>query len=74
MYSLTLPYLLKSVTAPTLLAWGRQDRVVPVSTLSQFAEALPHARQSIVDGCGHAIDMEHPETLLELIDELCHAD
>jgi pimeloyl-ACP methyl ester carboxylesterase len=66
MYSQTLPHLLKSVTVPSLVIWGDQDKVVPVSAAKVFAEALPQARLEIVKGCGHAVDMEQPAELARL--------
>lgn len=71
MYSLTLPHLLTSVRTPTLLVWGAQDEIVPASVASQFSDALPNATLSVVEQCGHAVDMEQPEALHRLINEFC---
>ena len=67
MYSQTLPYLLGSVKAPTLIAWGEQDRVVPSSTAQQWQAALPGARLELVPSCGHAVEMEKPAELARLL-------
>jgi pimeloyl-ACP methyl ester carboxylesterase len=67
MYSQTLPHLLGSVRAPSLVVWGSEDRVVPPSAAKRYAEALPNAKLELVQGCGHAVDMEQPETLAKLV-------
>ncbi|MBO0710697.1 MAG: alpha/beta hydrolase [Acetobacteraceae bacterium] len=74
MYSQTLPHLLGGVKAPTLIVWGEQDKVVPVSTAEQFLAALPHARREIVRTCGHAVEMEQPSELAHLVSSFVTAD
>jgi pimeloyl-ACP methyl ester carboxylesterase len=71
MYSVSLPFLLSSLPVRTLLVWGREDKIVPVSTAAQFEEALPDATLSVIDNCGHAVDMEQPEALDGLIRNFC---
>ncbi len=67
MYSQTLPHLLGAVTAPSLVVWGDDDRVVPLSAGKRYVEALPDARLEIVKNCGHCVDMEQPEALAKLV-------
>jgi pimeloyl-ACP methyl ester carboxylesterase len=67
MYSQTLPHLLKSVKAPSLVVWGDKDRVVPPSTAKRFLAALPNARLEVVKDCGHCVDLEQPERLARLV-------
>ncbi len=45
------------ITVPTLVLWGREDRVLPVEHAERFREALPHATVRIYPKCGH-----HPQT------------
>ena len=33
----------------------------------RYVEALPNARLEVVKACGHAVDMEQPETLARLV-------
>jgi len=63
MYNQSLPHLLKSMPVPTLLVWGAEDRVVPVSACGAYLQALPNATKFVVEGCGHAVDMEQPDVL-----------
>jgi pimeloyl-ACP methyl ester carboxylesterase len=67
MYSQTLPHLLGSVRAPSLVVWGDDDRIVPLSAGRRYAGALPNAKLEIVENCGHCVDMEKPDALAGLI-------
>ncbi len=67
MYSQTLPHLLCSVRAASLIVWGDDDKVVPQSAAKRYVEALPDAKLQIVKSCGHCVDMEQPEALAKLV-------
>ena len=43
----------KSITAPTLLLWGREDLVTPVSIGEKLVRQLPNARLNVYPRCGH---------------------
>jgi pimeloyl-ACP methyl ester carboxylesterase len=55
------------ITASTLLVWGRDDRLVPVSYAETFASRLVGARTHIVEGAGHAPHLEQPEVVTRLV-------
>ncbi len=63
MYSQTLPMLLPEVRLPTLVVWGRENRVIPLSCGRQYAEALPDARLTIIDDAGQYLEIEQPQAL-----------
>src|SRR3954447_9213679 len=42
-----------NVRAPTLILWGAQDRLIPVSHAVRFEHAIPAARLIVYDGVGH---------------------
>jgi pimeloyl-ACP methyl ester carboxylesterase len=67
MYNPALPHLLGGVAAPTLIVWGRDDRIVPLECGERYAKALPRARLQIVDGAGHFVEMEKPQELTRLL-------
>ena len=67
MYNPTLPHLLGGVVTPTLVVWGRDDRIVPLECGERFAKAMPHARLEIVERAGHFVDMERPDELARLV-------
>ena len=67
LYNPTLPHLLGGVATPTLVVWGRDDRIVPLECGERFAKALPRARLEIVESAGHFVDMEKPDELAKLV-------
>ena len=67
MYSQTLPHLISSLNAETLVVWGDKDKIVPVSTAKKWQKSLPKAKIEIVKGSGHAVDMEKPAELAKLV-------
>jgi pimeloyl-ACP methyl ester carboxylesterase len=52
---------------PTMLLWGQNDRIIPVSHAHKAHEAMPGSRLEIVDGAGHFVQIEKPERVAELI-------
>ena len=69
MYNASLPHLLGGVATPTLVVWGRHDRIVPLECGERFAKALPHVHLHIVEGAGHFAEMERPDELARLVRE-----
>lgn len=51
---------LHSIQAPTLLIWGREDKVTPSFVGEEFHQLIPDSRLHLLDHCGHAPMMEHP--------------
>lgn len=66
MYSQTLPHLLGGVRTPSLIVWGDDDRIVPISAAAAWVRALPKARSETIAACGHFADMEKPADLAAL--------
>jgi pimeloyl-ACP methyl ester carboxylesterase len=69
MFSHQLPHLLGGVEIPTLVVWGRENKVVPLVCGEAYARALPNARLVIVDDAGLWVEREQPATLARLIEE-----
>lgn len=52
---------LPNITAPTLVIWGQQDRIIPIAHAHVAAKNLPNAKQPLlIDQCGHYPHLEHP--------------
>jgi len=51
---------LATITTPTLVIWGKQDRILPVAHAYIAAKGLPNARLHIFDPCGHHPHLERP--------------
>jgi pimeloyl-ACP methyl ester carboxylesterase len=55
------------VQAPSLLVWGQDDRLVPLTYADEFARRLPRARIEIVKAGGHAPHLDQPQATAELV-------
>jgi pimeloyl-ACP methyl ester carboxylesterase len=60
---------LPTTRIPTLVLWGRQDKIVPVWRAERLGHLLPDARVRILDGCGHALQLDCPEQVNPLLTE-----
>ena len=58
---------LASISAPTLIIWGRQDRTVPFAHGRVAKEKLSNAQLHLVDQCGHFPPLECPEDFNNLL-------
>jgi len=58
---------LKQIACPTLLIWGREDRVTPPPVAEEFHTLIPNSELVWVDRCGHAAMMEHPRQFGEIV-------
>ena len=67
MHNPRLARFLPRVDTPTLVVWGRQDRIVPVECGEQYRRLLPHATLTVIDGCGHLPPLEHPDRFARLV-------
>ena len=67
MFSQQLPHLLGGIRVPTLVVWGRENRIVPLVCGEAYARALPNATLTLIDDAGQWIDLEWPDALAEQI-------
>lgn len=51
---------LEGITTPTLLIWGRDDRVVPASDAPGYERRIPDCELIVYDDCGHLPMAERP--------------
>jgi pimeloyl-ACP methyl ester carboxylesterase len=58
---------LHRVTAPTLVAWPTEDRLIPIAHGRRYAESIPNATFTTVADCGHAMYFERPEEFAGII-------
>lgn len=52
---------LYNIKAPTLLIWGKQDKVTPPFVGEKFHELIENSELHWINLCGHAPMMEHPD-------------
>jgi pimeloyl-ACP methyl ester carboxylesterase len=60
---------LGAITAPTLVVWGREDRIVPVAHAYVAEQGIPNARLRIFDSCGHVPQLEYSAEFNALVSE-----
>ena len=56
---------LDCITAPTLLIWGEQDRVMPSRYAKDYLQQIPDARLVIIPDAGHSPHLEQQEKFVE---------
>ena len=61
------------ITAPTLVVWGTEDRLVPPVYADEFLKRLPGARLETVEGEGHAPQLEQPQAVARMVGEFLRA-
>lgn len=54
---------LAAIHAPTLLIWGRFDKLVPLAVAHRFERDIKGARLVLLDKCGHVPQVECPADL-----------
>jgi pimeloyl-ACP methyl ester carboxylesterase len=57
------------IKMPTLVVWGRQDKINAPELGEQIQAGLPHSRLVWIDDCGHSVQAEHPAELSAAIRE-----
>jgi 2-hydroxy-6-oxonona-2,4-dienedioate hydrolase len=61
---------LEEIDDPTLIVWGRNDRVVPVPAALSYKKRIgDNAELHIFDRCGHVPQMERPVRFNRLLAE-----
>lgn len=51
---------------PTMIMWGKEDRVLDVSAATAFKQLIPHAQLHIFEGVGHLPMVEIPNESAEI--------
>jgi pimeloyl-ACP methyl ester carboxylesterase len=60
---------LHRIEIPTLIVWGKQDRLVPVDYAEEFGRRIAGSRVEVIDECGHIPQLEQPEKTFALVSE-----
>lgn len=58
---------LKKITVPTLILWGRNDKVMPLEVGELLRQAIPNSTLEIIEQCGHIPQEEKPDETIALI-------
>ena len=58
---------LGSIKVPTLVAWGKQDKLLPISSGERYAAGIAGAKLVSFDKCGHVPPIEKTEEFLSAV-------
>lgn len=58
---------LSTITAPTLIMWGRDDRFVPMDAALRLVAHIPQAELHLFNRCGHWVQWEHKDRFNALV-------
>lgn len=56
-----LPRHLRRIACPTLILWGRHDRLLPSQIGEYLAEEIPGAQLEVFEACGHMLPFEQTD-------------
>jgi pimeloyl-ACP methyl ester carboxylesterase len=65
-----LPRYLHRIAMPTLIVWGKQDRLTPAAQHRAWAKALPKATVRLFDNAGHLVLDEAPDAVAAIAEFL----
>ena len=60
---------LAQITCPTLIVWGRQDRLARVEHGAEMAAEIPRGQLIVLDDCGHLPTLERPNATVAVVRE-----
>ena len=55
------------ISCPTLVVWGKKDRLISWHDAARFTEAIPDAREVVYADTGHMAMLERPREFNELL-------
>src|SRR5947199_4111022 len=58
---------LQTLKQPTLVLWGREDKLIPLSFGEQFHREIVNSRLRIIDNCGHIPQLECPDQFVTAV-------
>ena len=52
---------LTTISVPTFILWGRDDKVIPLKVGHLLNKLIPNSTLEVIDDCGHVPQEEKPE-------------
>lgn len=69
LFNMSLPNLLEGIEAPpTLLLWGRQDQVIPLSAGESYSRFIGGSKLVTFDNCGHMPEVEKTDEFIREVE------
>ena len=59
----------QNISTPTLILWGRHDRIIPLKLGELLSQALPNSFLEVFEECGHIPQEEQPQKTIERISQ-----
>ncbi|MBX5466977.1 MAG: alpha/beta hydrolase [Firmicutes bacterium] len=66
-YNPKLRHWLYRIQCPTLVVWGREDRLIPPAMAEPYLAGIPQAQLVLIDDAGHVPWREQPERFLSAV-------
>jgi pimeloyl-ACP methyl ester carboxylesterase len=57
----------RHLNIPTLIIWGRQDRIISLKVGELLHQVIPNSTLKVIDQCGHVPQEEKPEETVPLV-------
>jgi pimeloyl-ACP methyl ester carboxylesterase len=62
------------LTQPTLIMWGEQDRLIPISVGHRFNQEIPNSQFITFKGLGHVPQEEDPQVTVDAAEKFLHSN
>lgn len=62
-----IAFWIPRIMAPTLIVWGKEERLHPIDHAHRLAAEIPGAKLALLEACGHHPVEEQPEAFLEAL-------
>ncbi|QUS61674.1 alpha/beta hydrolase [Synechocystis sp. PCC 7339] len=62
---------LGQIASPSLIIWGKQDKILGTKAPEQFRRLLPQSQLLWLDTCGHVPHLEQPEATAAALRQFC---
>jgi len=70
MFGQSMPHLLENVSGlPSLVVWGKQDNVIPLSAGRLYHDKIAGSRMVILNGCGHMPMIEKSAEFIQVLED-----
>lgn len=64
---------LPEIEIPTLIVWGRRDRLVPVGAAYSYNRRIAGSRLHIIEDTGHMVQLERPKRFNQTVEQFVSA-
>jgi pimeloyl-ACP methyl ester carboxylesterase len=55
------------INAPTMIVWGKADRIIAPAYAQEFAKRIAGARVELIDKAGHLPQLDRPDAVVEAV-------